>query len=96
MKSKTSDVLLPEKYYVYILQSLKDFGLYIGFTRDLRKRLSQHAKGQVISTRLRRPFKLIHYEFFINGIDAKSRERYLKSGYGREQLRSILVNSLQK
>lgn len=84
---ETSDV---SKYYVYILYSLKDRGLYIGFTSDLKKRLAQHAKGQSTATKFRTPFKLIHYEYFINEHDAKSREEYLKSGYGRKQLDSIL------
>jgi putative endonuclease len=94
MKGKTSDVLLPGKYYVYILQSQKDSGFYIGYSTDLKVRLTKHAKGDVISTRLRRPFNLIYYEFFINENDAKAREKFLKSGYGREQLKSILKRTL--
>ena len=42
------------------------------------------------------PLKLIHYEYFINLEDAKARERFLKSGYGRKQLKEILKRTLQK
>jgi predicted GIY-YIG superfamily endonuclease len=63
---ETSDV---SKYYVYILFSLKDYGLYIGYSTDLKKRLLQHAKNQVTATKLRTPFKLIHYEYFIEKAD---------------------------
>lgn len=92
---ETSDVSLPTaRYYVYILYSYKDNGLYIGFTTDLKKRLITHASGKVQSTTLRRPLKLIHYEYFINKADAKAREVFLKSGYGREQLKQILKRTL--
>lgn len=82
------------KYYVYILLSLKDKKFYTGFTTDLRNRLSQHARGEVISTKNRLPVKLIHYEYFINEEDARSREVFLKSGFGRKQLKNSLKNTL--
>ena len=83
-----------EHYYVYILLSRKDNKLYIGFTNNLKKRLREHARGEVLSTRNRRPLKLIHYEYFINEEDAKAREKFLKSGYGHEQLQNILKRTL--
>jgi len=73
-----------ERYYVYVLISLKDFKFYTGFTTNLKKRLQEHARGEVASTKSRRPLKLIHYEYFINEDDAKAREVFLKSGFGRE------------
>ena len=82
------------RYYIYILLSLNDKGLYIGFTENLKTRLIQHAKGKVPSTKIRRPFKLIHYEYFVNVKDAKAREVFLKSGYGRKQLKEFLKNTL--
>ncbi len=89
---ETSDVS-SQRYYVYILYSLKDKGLYIGFTTNLKNRLTKHARGEVASTKFRIPFKLIHYEYFINKKDAKARETYLKSGYGRDQLKNIIKNT---
>jgi len=94
--TETSDVSsLPERYYVYILFSHKDKGLYIGFTTDLKARLQTHAKGKNQATVLRRPLKLIHYEYFINKADAKAREEFLKSGHGREQLKQFLKRTLE-
>lgn len=90
--NETSDVS-DNKFYIYILYSRYDKGLYIGYTTDLKNRLIEHAKGRVRSTKLRTPFKLIHYEYFTNIKDAKSREKYLKSGYGRKQLQEILKNT---
>ena len=92
--SETSDVS-DSKFYIYILRSLRDKGLYIGYTSDLKNRLMLHASGKVPSTKLRTPFKLIHYEYFINSKDAKAREEFLKSGYGRKQLKEFLKNTLK-
>lgn len=79
-------------HYVYILYSDKDGGLYIGESADLQKRIQLHNSGSVRSTKHRRPIRLVHYEAFTNSTDAKARERYLKSGYGREQLNAMLKN----
>jgi putative endonuclease len=83
-----------EKFYVYNLLSLRDYKYYTGFTTNLKNRLQQHARGEVNSTKERRPLKLIHYEYFINKQDAKAREIFLKSGFGRSQLKQALKRTL--
>ncbi len=80
-------------YYVYVLQSQKDNNLYIGYTTDLKSRLSRHSNGFVVSTKHRRPLTLLFFEGFKNQTDALAREKYLKSGYGKKQLSLILKNS---
>ena len=90
---ETSDVSYL-KYYVYILVSLQDGGFYIGFTTDLRHRLLKHAKGEVTATKFRTPFKLIHYESFLDREDALAREEFLKSGFGRKNLKAMLKRTL--
>ncbi|MEK7502190.1 MAG: GIY-YIG nuclease family protein [Patescibacteria group bacterium] len=82
------------RYYVYTLLSLKDKKLYTGFTTDLKDRLSRHARGEVRSTVNRRPLKLIHYEYFVNEDDAKAREVFLKSGFGRSNLKKAFKRTL--
>jgi putative endonuclease len=77
-------------YYVYILQSQKDKSLYIGYTTDLKKRFKEHSSGQSLATKPFRPYKLIFYEAFLNRIDAKNREEYLKSGFGRRTINKML------
>ena len=84
-----------EKFYVYTLFSLRDHNFYTGFTTDLKSRLIKHTKGLVTSTTFRTPFKLIHYEYFINEVDAKAREGFLKSGFGRKQLKEALKRTLK-
>jgi len=94
--NETSDVSLRHaRFYVYILFSSKAKGFYIGFTNNLKTRLTQHAKGQVYSTKFRLPVRLIHYEYFIDEKDAKAREKFLKSGYGRKQFKEIVKNTIE-
>lgn len=85
-----------KKFYVYILYSLHDHRLYIGYSTNLRNRLSSHARGEVKSTASRRPFKLIHYEYFVSKSDAKAREVFLKSGFGHDQLKKMIQNTLSE
>ncbi|PIS38871.1 MAG: excinuclease ABC subunit C [Candidatus Nealsonbacteria bacterium CG08_land_8_20_14_0_20_43_11] len=83
-----------EKYYVYTLLSLRDKKFYTGFTTNLKDRLFRHACGEVKSTMHRRPLRLIHYEYFINKEDAMAREVFLKSGFGRNNLKKALQRTL--
>lgn len=83
-------------YYVYILLSLKDLRFYVGYSKNLKQRILQHNYGEVKSTQNRRPLKLIHYEYFIDEDDAKAREIFLKSGFGRGQMKKALQKTLSK
>ena len=87
-------------YYVYILQSLKDFSLYIGFTENLKSRLQEHNSGKNVSTKYKTPYDLIYFEGYKNKADALGREKFLKSGSGRKyinkQLRNFLIKGHQK
>jgi len=82
-------------YYVYILQSQKNASLYIGYTSDLRTRFKEHNGGKSKATKPFRPYKLIFYEAFLNKTDAKNREVYLKSGYGRKTIKAMLERYLK-
>ena len=81
-------------YYTYILQSLMNNSFYIGYSSDLKKRLEIHNSGKSKATKPFIPYKLIHYEAFMNRIDAKNRETYLKSGYGRRTIKCLLKKYL--
>ncbi|MEK7554460.1 MAG: GIY-YIG nuclease family protein [Patescibacteria group bacterium] len=83
-------------YYVYVLQSLKDGKLYIGYTADLRQRFQEHQQGHSRATAYRRPWHLSYYEAYDSVDDARARERQLKrfkSAYG--QLKKRLTKSLK-
>ena len=69
-------------FYTYVLQSIKDMKLYIGYTNNLMRRIEEHRKGSSFATKLRLPFKLIYFEAYRNVSDAKRREGYLKTTQG--------------
>jgi len=73
-------------YYTYVLRSLHDCELYIGFTEDLNKRVKEHAAGEVDVTRNRRPLALVYYEACLSKKKALDREKYFKTGFGRRFL----------
>lgn len=83
-----------QKYYVYTILSLRSLEFYTGLTTDLRRRLNEHSRGIVSATNIRIPFKLVHYEYFVNLEDAKKREKYLKSNLGKAQLKNSLKKTL--
>lgn len=74
-------------YYTYVLLSINDGKLYIGFTKDLKKRIELHNCGDVKSTKNRRPLKLIYYEACLDRYKAIKREKYFKTGFGRRFLK---------
>jgi len=82
-------------YYVYVLISLKDGNFYTGFATDLPSRISKHNYGEVISTKGRRPFKLIYSEMCLSKKDALHRERYLKTSWGKRYIKSRLRSYLK-
>jgi putative endonuclease len=82
-------------YYVYVLRSVVDRKLYIGYTTNLTNRFQQHQAGAVTSTKSRRPFELIFYEGYKSMEDAKRRERYFKTSKGKSSLRLMLQDSLK-
>ena len=65
-------------YYTYILQSEKTGRLYIGQTRDVSKRITEHNAGLSRSTRGYIPWKLLHYEELNNRHEAMKLEHKLK------------------
>ena len=77
-------------YYTYVLESLKDKSLYIGYTSNLKNRFKSHNSGQNKATKSHIPYRLIHFEAFINRVDAKRREVYLKSGWGLKSIQTML------
>ena len=75
---------------VYVLKSLKDSGYYIGCTSDLSKRLKEHNCGYNISTKNRRPFKLVFYEKHEGQKEAFAREAEIKSYKGGRAFKKLI------
>ena len=74
---------------MYVLRSLRDRRLYVGMTGDLEKRVIKHNAGGVPSTKYRRPLVLIYHEELVNRSEARTREKFLKSGPGHAFLKSV-------
>ncbi len=74
-------------FYVYVLKSLVNGRHYTGSTNNLERRVHEHNSGQTKYTSLTRPFELIYKEVYNTNLEAKRREKFLKSGKGREFLK---------
>ena len=79
-------------YYVYVLRSISFERNYIGFTKDLQNRLAQHNSGKTKSTKPYKPWKIIFSEQFSTKQEALNRERYLKSGKGRDFIKEYMAS----
>ena len=77
-------------YYVYVLKSLKDGIRYVGSGENPFERLRRHNKGDYRFTKGHRPWQLIYQENCKNRSEAMKREKFLKSGQGRNWLDNIL------
>ena len=77
-------------YYVYVIKSLNYGNRYIGSTDNILKRLKEHNLGKCRYTSGRKPWELIYEEKFAIRSEAMGREKFLKSGKGREYLDEIL------
>lgn len=78
-------------HFIYVLKSSKNNKRYVGFTgKDPIVRLEEHMSGTNSWTRQNRPFTLVYQEEFDQEIEARKREKFLKSGQGRKFLDEIL------
>jgi len=84
------DAVFTIMYYTYVLKSLKDNKFYIGYSSDLKNRFAQHQRGEVKSTKPRRPLELIFYEAFRDKKDAMRREKYFKTDKGKSSLKQMI------
>ncbi len=74
--------------FVYVLKSEKEGRLYVGMTISVEKRLKEHNAGKTKSTKGYRPWKVVHTEEYPDRTTARKREKYLKSGYGKQWLKN--------
>jgi len=77
-------------FYVYALKSIKHNRIYVGLTKDLYKRISEHNSGETKSTRFYKPWVLFYSEKLNTRTEAREQEKKLKSGSGRELLRKLM------
>ena len=78
------------KYVVYVIESIEGFR-YTGMSEDLTQRLQEHNSGGLsFWTKRGTGWSLKYSEEFDSKIEALKRERWLKSGVGREYLKHVL------
>ncbi|MEK7120403.1 MAG: GIY-YIG nuclease family protein [Patescibacteria group bacterium] len=77
-------------FYLYILQSIKFGTYYIGTTKNLVNRLSLHNKGKAVSTKNKRPWKIIFSKKFSTLSDARKMEIKLKSFKKRTAIEGLI------
>jgi putative endonuclease len=83
-------------WYVYVLYSVRCGKTYVGFSVDLERRLHEHNVSERKGFTLRcRPWLLIHQEAFESKEAAMKREKFLKSGQGRELIKEMIAGYLQ-
>ena len=71
-------------HYTYVLNSIKRKYIYVGLTNNIERRFKQHQKGKEKTTAPYRPFQIILIEKYQTRLEARNREKYLKSGIGKE------------
>lgn len=76
------------------MRSLKDNQNYVGYTTNIQRRIKEHNNGLVISTRKRRPLTLVYWEGCLNRQDATTREKYLKTAWGKRYIKNRIKNYL--
>lgn len=77
-------------FYTYVLLSVKDKKFYTGYTKNLKLRFERHSKGLIPATQDRRLLRLVYHEACLDQKDATSREKYLKTIYGKKFIKNRL------
>jgi len=79
------------RMFVYVLRSLQDGTFYVGATDNINERIKQHNRGESLSTKKKTPWELMRVEKYDSKTLALKRERFLKTGKGREALRNLCL-----
>jgi putative endonuclease len=79
-----------KKFTVYIIKSSEGYR-YTGMTEDLEKRLNEH-NNKTLSfwTKRGTDWKLVYKEEFNTRAEAMKKEKWLKTGAGRDFLNEII------
>ena len=75
---------------VYILRSETSGRFYIGSADHPFVRLTDHQRGQTISTRGRGPWNLVYQEHFATLPEARKRERQLKNWKSHRSIQELI------
>ena len=76
-------------YYVYAISSTEHKYIYVGLTQDIKLRVKRHNDGRERTIKFYKPFELIYSEDCTTRPEARIREKYWKSGIGKERLKKL-------
>ncbi len=79
-------------FYVYILQSLRDFSFYVGQCQDLDSRMSKHFDGMSKYTSGKRPLRLVYFEVYETRSLAIKRELQIKKMKSKKYIEALINN----
>lgn len=77
-------------FYIYAIKSLVRNYIYIWLTNNIKRRINEHNSGRNKTTKPYKPFELIYSAKFEKRTDAREKEKYLKSGSGKEFLKELI------
>jgi putative endonuclease len=77
-------------WYVYAIISEKNGFIYVGMCLNLERRLKEHNAGKSKFTKAYIPWKLLYAEFVGERNKVRIKEKYLKSGIGKEFLKNLV------
>jgi len=76
-------------YFIYAIKSNKDSKIYVGLSSNPEKRLREHNVGKSPSTKPWRPWMMMYKKLVGSRSEARKEEKRLKSGSGKEFLKSL-------
>ena len=82
--------------FVYALCNTVNSEIYIGITKDLSRRIKEHNSGKNRYTKAFMPWALLYVEETENYLQARKREKYLKSAAGKRSLKKSVLTLDQK
>lgn len=78
-------------FYTYVIKSQVHNYIYVGLTNNPNRRFAEHNKGKERTTKPYAPFDMIFIEKHLTRVDARMREKYLKSGSGKEKIKKYIT-----
>ena len=79
-------------YWIYVLKSVNYEKTYVGLTKDLQRRFTEHNNGKSKYTNKFKPWIIVYTEQAENLQLARIKEKYYKSAAGRKKIKLILNN----
>lgn len=81
-------------YFIYILKSEKNGKYYTGCTNNIEERMKQHNSGFSKYTKNKGLWILVYKEQFDNLVNARRRERQIKSWKKRRAIEKLISDAI--